>query len=135
MVYALDTLDQKFDVVYCCFVLHHVHKQCHDREQVKSVLKPGGMYIGIEEIINMSTAIQHILYGNNHLMDHIKWLMRIMQEHESAGSWRDDHWWYDSHHITDDKVSCSQGNASRISTKRIKFLKSAVRESKWWQTV
>jgi len=51
-IYELDSLDQKFDVVYCRFVLHHVHKPRHALEQIKSVLKSGGIYIGIEGIIN-----------------------------------------------------------------------------------
>jgi ubiquinone/menaquinone biosynthesis C-methylase UbiE len=46
-IYELDSLDHKFDVVYCRFVLHHVHKPCHALEQIKSVLNPGGIYIAI----------------------------------------------------------------------------------------
>jgi len=38
-IYKLDTLDQKFDVVYCRFVLHHVHEPRHALQQIKSVLK------------------------------------------------------------------------------------------------
>ena len=51
-IYDLDKLNQRFDVVYCRFVLHHVHKPRHALAQITKVLKPGGLYIGIEGIIN-----------------------------------------------------------------------------------
>ena len=38
-IYELDTLDQKFDVVYCRFVLYYVHKPRHALEQIKSILR------------------------------------------------------------------------------------------------
>jgi ubiquinone/menaquinone biosynthesis C-methylase UbiE len=51
-LYELEALDQTFDMVYCRFVLHHVHKPRQALDQIAKVLKPGGWYIGIEGIIN-----------------------------------------------------------------------------------
>jgi SAM-dependent methyltransferase len=51
-VYNLTALNQKFDMVYCRFVLHHVNKPQQALQQISSVLKPSGIYIGIEGIMN-----------------------------------------------------------------------------------
>lgn len=51
-VYDIESLGQDFDVVYCRFVLHHVQKPLYAIKQIEKVLKPGGIYIGIEGIMN-----------------------------------------------------------------------------------
>jgi ubiquinone/menaquinone biosynthesis C-methylase UbiE len=51
-LYALEKLNKTFDMVYCRFVLHHVHKSRQALTQIAQVIKPGGIYIGIEGIVN-----------------------------------------------------------------------------------
>jgi len=51
-IYELETLDQKFDLVYCRFVLHHLHKPRLALKKIAAALKPSGLYIGIEGIMN-----------------------------------------------------------------------------------
>lgn len=51
-IYDLSPLGQDFDMVYCRFVLHHINRPRFALSQMQSVLKPGGIYIGIEGIVN-----------------------------------------------------------------------------------
>jgi SAM-dependent methyltransferase len=56
-IYNLEKLGEKFDLVYCRFVLHHIHKPRLALSQVEKVLKPQGTYIGIEGIVNSIFSI------------------------------------------------------------------------------
>jgi SAM-dependent methyltransferase len=51
-IYELEKLNKIFDMVYCRFVLHHIHKPRLALTQISQALKPGGIFIGIEGIIN-----------------------------------------------------------------------------------
>jgi len=51
-IYDLEKLEKKFDLIYCRFVLHHIHKPRLALSQIAKSLKPGGAYIGIEGIVN-----------------------------------------------------------------------------------
>lgn len=51
-IYELEKLNIKFDMVYCRFVLHHIHKPRLALTQISQILKPDGIYIGIEGVIN-----------------------------------------------------------------------------------
>jgi SAM-dependent methyltransferase len=51
-IYELEKLNKTFDMVYCRFVLHHIHKPRLALTQIAQVLKPDGIFIGIEGIIN-----------------------------------------------------------------------------------
>jgi predicted acetyltransferase len=56
-IYELDRLNETFDLIYCRFVLHHVHRPRFALSQIAKVLKPGGIYIGIEGIVNAAFSI------------------------------------------------------------------------------
>lgn len=56
-IYELDILNETFDLIYCRFVLHHVHRPRLALSQIAKVLKPGGIYIGIEGIVNAIFSI------------------------------------------------------------------------------
>ena len=56
-IYELERLNQAFDLVYCRFVLHHVHRPRLALSQISKVLKPDGIYIGIEGIVNAAFSI------------------------------------------------------------------------------
>lgn len=51
-IYDLEKLGKKFDLIYCRFVLHHIHKPRLALSQIAKALKPEGIYIGIEGIVN-----------------------------------------------------------------------------------
>jgi SAM-dependent methyltransferase len=51
-IYDLEQLKNQFDLVYCRFVLHNLYKPRFALSQIEKVLKLGGVYIGIEGIIN-----------------------------------------------------------------------------------
>ncbi len=51
-IYDLEKVGKNFDLVYCRFVLHHIYKPRFALSQIEKVLKPGGIYIGIEGIVN-----------------------------------------------------------------------------------
>lgn len=51
-IYELEKLNKTFDMVYCRFVLHHIYKPRLALTQISRVLKPDGIFIGIEGIIN-----------------------------------------------------------------------------------
>jgi SAM-dependent methyltransferase len=52
--YEIDTLNQQFDLIYCRFVLHHLHKPIDVINQILQSLKPGGIYASEEGIVNFS---------------------------------------------------------------------------------
>lgn len=65
-IYNLEKLGEKFDLVYCRFVLHHVHKPRLALSQIEKVLKPAGIYIGIEGIVNNAFSVpEHPGWGPN----------------------------------------------------------------------
>jgi ubiquinone/menaquinone biosynthesis C-methylase UbiE len=51
-IYALDKLNKKFDLVYCRFLIHHVHKPRFALSQISHVLNPNGLFIGGEGVVN-----------------------------------------------------------------------------------
>jgi ubiquinone/menaquinone biosynthesis C-methylase UbiE len=51
-VYDLGTLGEQFDLIYCRFVLHHLHKPKHTIALFYQALNKGGIYIGEEGIIS-----------------------------------------------------------------------------------
>jgi ubiquinone/menaquinone biosynthesis C-methylase UbiE len=51
-VYDLETLGEKFDLIYCRFVLHHLHKPKFVIKLFYETLNKGGIYIGEEGIIS-----------------------------------------------------------------------------------
>lgn len=50
--YDLSELDQLFDVIYCRFLLHHLHSPRKAINGFYQALKPGGLYFGQEGIIH-----------------------------------------------------------------------------------
>lgn len=52
--YDIDTLNQKFDFIYCRFVLHHLHKPKDVIAKIFQVLKPNGIYAAEEGIVNFA---------------------------------------------------------------------------------
>lgn len=52
--YELAMLAQQFDLVYCRFVLHHLHKPDDVVKQIYQILKPNGIYVAEEGIVNFA---------------------------------------------------------------------------------
>lgn len=52
--YDLDSLNQKFDFVYCRFVLHHLDKPINVIKKIYQNLKPNGIYAAEEGIVNFA---------------------------------------------------------------------------------
>lgn len=52
--YELDKLGDQFDLVYCRFVLHHLHKPEDVIKQIYQILKPNGIYAAEEGIVNFA---------------------------------------------------------------------------------
>lgn len=50
--YDIEQLKQQFDLVYCRFVLHHLHDPDKIIEKIYQVLKPAGIYAAEEGIVN-----------------------------------------------------------------------------------
>lgn len=50
--YDINTLNQQFDLVYCRFLLHHLHDPMKAIEAIYQVLKPSGIYAAEEGIVN-----------------------------------------------------------------------------------
>lgn len=50
--YDIENLHQQFDMVYCRFVLHHLHKITMTIDKIYQVLKPNGIYAAEEGIVN-----------------------------------------------------------------------------------
>jgi ubiquinone/menaquinone biosynthesis C-methylase UbiE len=65
-VYDLPTLNERFDAIYCRFVLHHLNRPRHAIDLFYQALNTGGLYIAEEGIISAafsyppSEAWQHI---------------------------------------------------------------------------
>ena len=55
-VYDLTTLNETFDLVYCRFVLHHIHSPRQAIQLFHHVLNKGGRYIAEEGIISAAFA-------------------------------------------------------------------------------
>lgn len=55
-VYDISELNQTFDLIYCRFVLHHVHKPRQTIKLFFEHLNPNGIYIGEEGIISAAFA-------------------------------------------------------------------------------
>ena len=51
-VYDLETIGEQFDLIYCRFVLHHLHKPKSVINLFYEALNKGGIYIGEEGIIS-----------------------------------------------------------------------------------
>jgi ubiquinone/menaquinone biosynthesis C-methylase UbiE len=56
-VYDLANLGRKYDLVYCRFVLHHIFKPRAALQQIYNILNDGGIYIGIEGIVNYAFSL------------------------------------------------------------------------------
>ena len=52
--YDISSLNQKFDFVYCRFVLHHLHKPIDVITKIFQVLNPHGIYAAEEGIVNFA---------------------------------------------------------------------------------
>ena len=52
--YEIESLQQKFDFVYCRFVLHHLHKPDEIINKIFQVLKPNGIYAAEEGVVNFA---------------------------------------------------------------------------------
>jgi SAM-dependent methyltransferase len=52
--YELETLKQNFDLVFCRFVLHHLHQPMDVINKIFQSLKPGGVFASEEGIVNFS---------------------------------------------------------------------------------
>lgn len=52
--YDIDILNRQFDLVYCRFLLHHLHDQLAVIKKVHQILKPDGIYAAEEGIVNYS---------------------------------------------------------------------------------
>lgn len=64
--YELDKLNQKFDLVYCRFVLHHLHDPTKAIAQIYDVLKDQGIYVAEEGIVNFAFSYPNSsAWGNN----------------------------------------------------------------------
>jgi len=50
--YDIDKLNQKFDMVYCRFLLHHLHERTKAIDKIYQALKPNGIYVAEEGIVN-----------------------------------------------------------------------------------
>lgn len=50
--YDIESLHQQFDLVYCRFVLHHLIRPVDVISKIFLVLKPGGIYVSEEGIVN-----------------------------------------------------------------------------------
>ncbi|HFL2715750.1 TPA: class I SAM-dependent methyltransferase, partial [Legionella pneumophila] len=50
--YNLDELNESFDIVYCRFVMHHLHSPRKAIQLIYDCLKPGGTYFSEEGIIS-----------------------------------------------------------------------------------
>jgi SAM-dependent methyltransferase len=50
--YELETLNETFDLIYCRFVLHHLHSPRLAIRLFHQCLKPGGLYVAEEGIIS-----------------------------------------------------------------------------------
>ena len=50
--YDIASLKQQFDLVYCRFLLHHLHDPMKAIEAIYQVLKPKGIYVAEEGIVN-----------------------------------------------------------------------------------
>jgi SAM-dependent methyltransferase len=55
-VYDILDLKEKFDLIYCRFVLHHVHSPRKAIKLFYEALNPGGIYVGEEGIISAAFA-------------------------------------------------------------------------------
>lgn len=51
-IYQLDKLNQQFDLIYCRFLLHHLHKPRFALSQISNCLKSNGLYMGGEGVVN-----------------------------------------------------------------------------------
>lgn len=54
--YEIDKLEQKFDLIYSRFLLHHLHSPRKAVKQYFNCLSDGGLYIGEEGMMNMAFA-------------------------------------------------------------------------------
>jgi SAM-dependent methyltransferase len=52
--YEIDSLNEKFDFIYCRFVLHHLHKPIDVIAKIFQILKPNGIYAAEEGIVNFA---------------------------------------------------------------------------------
>ena len=50
--YDIGQVNQQYDLIYCRFLLHHLHKPRQAIQAFHDTLKPGGLYIGEEGIIS-----------------------------------------------------------------------------------
>lgn len=55
-LYDILDLNEKFDLVYCRFVLHHIHSPRKAIQLFFEALNPGGIYVGEEGIISAAFA-------------------------------------------------------------------------------
>lgn len=54
--YELDTLHSEFDLIYCRFLLHHLHSPRRALHVFFDNLKSGGIYVGEEGVMHMAFA-------------------------------------------------------------------------------
>ena len=60
--YEIDTLNEKFDLIYCRFVMHHLHKPLDVINKIFNCLKEKGIYASEEEsLISLSRIHFHPL--------------------------------------------------------------------------
>ncbi|SRR5579883_450487 len=57
--YDIETLNQRFDMVYCRFVLHHLNSPSQVIKKIIRVLKPNGIYAAEEGIVNFAFSYPH----------------------------------------------------------------------------
>tara|TARA_R110000868_G_scaffold208838_5_gene458391 strand:- start:265 stop:1077 length:813 start_codon:yes stop_codon:yes gene_type:complete len=50
--YDIDSINQQFDMVYCRFLLHHLHEITKAIDKIHEVLKPNGIYAAEEGVVN-----------------------------------------------------------------------------------
>jgi ubiquinone/menaquinone biosynthesis C-methylase UbiE len=57
--YDISTLNEKFDLVYCRFVLHHLNQPSKVIKEIFNTLKQGGIYVAEEGIVNYAFSFPY----------------------------------------------------------------------------
>lgn len=66
--YEIDSLNQEFDLVYCRFVLHHLHHPEDVITKIFKILKTNGIYVAEEGIVNFAFSYPFsVVWGNEYL--------------------------------------------------------------------
>lgn len=55
--YDIESLNQKFDLIYCRFVLIHLHNPIDIIQKIFNILTPNGIYVAEEGIVNFAFSL------------------------------------------------------------------------------